>query len=131
MKIEFTARQTTVPPEIRRMAQRKLEKLARLLPGMTGAHVIVTQDKHRHVAEVSLNSPRLKLTAQDEGNDLGASLTVVIERLARRAQRQRARRREKRRAPRAASTAPRGTAARARARSRGRGDDRDRNEPEA
>jgi putative sigma-54 modulation protein len=130
MKIEFTARQTTVPPEIRRMAQRKLEKLARVLPGMTGAHVIVTQDKHRHVAEVSVRSPRLKLTAQDEGNDLGASLTAVIERLGRRARRQRGRRRErKRRAPRAAPRS-RGTAARA-AGSRRRGENPDLSEPEA
>ncbi len=100
MKIEFTGRQVQVPPEIQRLAQRKLEKLAKVLPGITRAHVIVTRDKHRHVAEVSVHSPRLKLTVQEEGNDLGASLANVIDRLARQAQRQREKRRErKRRAP--------------------------------
>jgi len=131
MKIEFTARQTTLPPEVRRMTQRKLEKLARVLPGITRAHVIVTRDKHRYVAEVSVGSPRLKLTAQDEGNDLGASLTAVIDRLARRAQRQRARRREqKRRGPRAAPVSPRARA-RVSVRSQGKDAGPDLTEPEA
>lgn len=97
MKIEFTARQVQVTPQIQRLAQRKLEKLARVLPGIIRAHVILTRDKHRHVAEVSVHSPRLKLTAQEEGNDLGASLTNVIGRLARQAQRQREKRRERKR----------------------------------
>jgi len=131
MKIEFTARQTTVPPEIRRMAQRKLEKLARVLPGITGAHVIVTQDKHRHVAEVSVRSPRLKLTAQEEGNDLGASLTAVIARLARRAQRQRGRRRERKRRPPRAGTGARRAVARTSVRHRRKRGTRDVTEPEA
>ncbi len=35
MKIEFTGRQTEVPPEVRTLAERKLQKLARVLPGIT------------------------------------------------------------------------------------------------
>ncbi len=88
MRIEFTGRQTEVPPEIRRLAERKLQKLARVLPGITRAHVTVTTDKHRQIAEVSVRSKHLDLTAEEASSDLGASLSTVIDKLTRRAQRQ-------------------------------------------
>ena len=100
MKIEFTGRQTEVPAEIRRLAQRKLDKLAKVLPGITRPHVTVTRDKHRQIAEVSVLSHHLTLTAAEESADLGASLATVIDKLTRQAQRRRGRRWErKRRSP--------------------------------
>jgi putative sigma-54 modulation protein len=88
MRIEFTGRQTEVPPEIRRLAERKLQKLARVLPGITRAHVTLTRDKHLQIAEVSVHSKHLDLTAKEASSDLGASLSTVIDKLTRRAQRQ-------------------------------------------
>jgi putative sigma-54 modulation protein len=97
MRIEFTGRQTEVPPEIRRLAERKLQKLARVLPGITRAHVTVTRDKHRQIAEVSIRSKHLDLTAEEASPDLGASLSTVIDKLTRRAQRQVDKRRTRKR----------------------------------
>ena len=88
MRIEFTGRQTPVPPEIRKLAERKLEKLARVLPRITRVHVILHVDKHRQIAEVSVHSKHLELTAQEASTDLGASLSAVIDKLTRQAQRQ-------------------------------------------
>ncbi len=99
MKIEFTGRQTEVPKEIRRLAERKLLKLARVLPGITRAHVIVAADKHRQIAEVSIRSKHLDLTAQEESPDLGGSLSTVMDRLSRQVQRYLGRLRKSRRAP--------------------------------
>lgn len=106
MKIEFTGRQTEVPEAIRRLAERKLTKLARVLPGMTRAHVIVAADKHRQIAEVSIRSKHLDLTAQQESSDLGGSLSVVMDRLTRQVQRHLGRLRERKRDGRARGTAP-------------------------
>jgi putative sigma-54 modulation protein len=97
MKIEFTGRQTEVPAEIRRLAERKLGKLAKVLPGITRAHVILAVDKHRQIAEVSIHSRRLQLTAEEETSDLGLSLSTVIDKLTRQAQRQLGRWRERKR----------------------------------
>ncbi len=97
MRIEFTGRQTQVPPEIRKLAERKLEKLARVLPRITRAHVIVHADKHRQIAEVSVHSKHLELTAQEASSDLGASLSTVIDRLTRQAKRQLGKRRTRKR----------------------------------
>jgi putative sigma-54 modulation protein len=95
MKIEFTGRQTGVPDEVRRLAERKLSKVGRLLPSLTRAHVILSADKHRQVAEVSVHSRQLDLAAVDVSDDARLSVSGAIEKLLRQAQRQRAKRRER------------------------------------
>jgi putative sigma-54 modulation protein len=99
MKIEFTGRQTEVPPEVRTLAERKLAKLARLLPGITRVHVTVTADKHRQIAEGSVHSRRVELTAESRSDDLGLSVSGVMDKLLRQAQRYLGRRRERKRGP--------------------------------
>ena len=101
MKIEFTGRQTEVPTEIRRLAERKLHKLTRVLPGITWAHVIVASDRYRQIVEVSVRSKRMDLTAREESADLGASLLAVMDRLTRQATRRLGRLRERKRTGRA------------------------------
>ena len=94
MKIEFTGRQTEVRAAVRALAERKLEKLARLLPGITRAHVTVTADKHRQVAEVSVHSKKVELTAEGRSNDPGLSVSDAMDKLLRQAQRYVGKRRE-------------------------------------
>jgi putative sigma-54 modulation protein len=95
MKIEFTGRQTAVPEEVRRLAERKLSKVGKVLPAVTRAHVILSADKHRQVAEVSVHSRQLDLAAVDVTTDPRLSVSGAIEKLLRQAQRQRAKRRER------------------------------------
>jgi putative sigma-54 modulation protein len=95
MKIEFTGRQTEIPDEVRRLAERKLAKLGKLLPAVTHAHVILAADKHRQVAEVSLHSRLADLTAVEVTTNPRLSVAGAIDKLLRQAQRQRAKRRER------------------------------------
>jgi putative sigma-54 modulation protein len=108
MKIEFTGRQTGVPDEVRRLAERKLQKVGKLLPSLTRAHVTLSADKHRQVAEVSVHSRRLDLAAVEVTRDPRLSVSGAIEKLLRQAQRQRAKRRERKGAasPRLVPAAP-------------------------
>jgi putative sigma-54 modulation protein len=92
MKIEFTGRQTDVPADARRLAERKLSKLARLLPAVTRARVILTAEKHRQVAEVSLRSRQTDLSATAVANDVRLSLAEAIGKLERQAEKQRTKR---------------------------------------
>jgi ribosome hibernation promoting factor len=87
MRVEYTGRQTDVPPAIRKLAERKLQKLGKVLRGITDVHVTLAADKHRQIAEVAVHSPNLTLTAVEESGDLGASLATVIDKLIRQAQR--------------------------------------------
>jgi putative sigma-54 modulation protein len=95
MKVEFTGRQTGIPDELRRLAERKLQKVGRLLPAVTRAHVILAVDKHRQVAEVSVHSRHMDLAAVEVSANPRLSVTGAIDKLVRQAQRQQARRRER------------------------------------
>jgi len=95
MKIEFTGRQTEVPDEVRRLAERRLEKVGKLLPSLTRAHVILSADKHRQVAEVSVHSRHLDLAAVEVTTNPRLSVAGALDKLLRQAQRQRAKRRER------------------------------------
>ena len=76
MKIEFTGRQTEISTEVRKLAERKLDKIARSLPRMTRAHVILTADKHRQVAEVSVHSRNLDLSAVEVSTNPRLSVSI-------------------------------------------------------
>jgi putative sigma-54 modulation protein len=108
MKIEFTGRQTEIPDDVRRLAERKLHKLGRLLPAVTRAHVVLAADKHRQVAEVSVHSRGMDLSAVAVTNDASLSVSGALDKLLRQAQRQRAKRRERKGAasPRLLAPAP-------------------------
>jgi putative sigma-54 modulation protein len=95
MKIEFTGRQTGIPDELRRLAERKLQKVGRLLPAVTRAHVILAADKHRQVAEVSVHSRHLDLAAVGVSPNPRLSVKGAIDKLLRQAQRQQAKRRDR------------------------------------
>jgi putative sigma-54 modulation protein len=95
MKIEFTGRQTEIPEELRTLAARKLEKVVRLLPGTTRAHVTLAADKRRRVAEVSVHSRLVDLSAVAVSDSPRRSVADAIDRLERQAQRQRAKRRQR------------------------------------
>jgi putative sigma-54 modulation protein len=87
MEVEYTGRQTDVPGAIRKLAERKLKKIEKLVGRPLRAHVILTVDRHRQIAEVSVHSPRLEMTATEETADMGASVGTVMDKLTRQAQR--------------------------------------------
>jgi putative sigma-54 modulation protein len=95
MKIEFTGRQTEIPNEVRRLVERKLLKVAKVLPGLTRAHVILTADKHRRIAEVSAHSRQVDLSAIEVSTSPRLSVSNAMEKLLRQAQRRHDKRRER------------------------------------
>jgi putative sigma-54 modulation protein len=99
MRIEFTGRQTEIPDRLRALAERKLQKLARRLRGVTHARVMLGADKHRQVAEVTLHSRNLDLAATEVGTEPRTSLLAAIEKLERQALRRAERRRALKRRP--------------------------------
>jgi putative sigma-54 modulation protein len=108
MRIEFTGRQTEVAEPLRKLAERRVQKLSRVLHRITRVHVILTSDKHRQGAEVTVHSAHVDLTATDVTGDLGASLAAAFEKIERQAAHHvgRLRRRGKGRGSPAPETAP-------------------------
>jgi putative sigma-54 modulation protein len=95
MKIEYTGRGTEVTPAVRRTAERKLAKLGKLLPSLTRAHVTLTSERHRQIAEVSVHSRRHDLAAVEATPQAAVSVANAIEKLVRQAEKQRTRLRER------------------------------------
>ena len=105
MKIEYTGRQTEVAPQIRKLAERKLKKLERALHGITHVHVVLASDKHRQIAEVTVQSRNLTLAAAEETDDQAVSLSTVMDKLTRQAEKHVGKRRERKRRRPARATA--------------------------
>jgi putative sigma-54 modulation protein len=95
MQIEYTGRQTEVTPKLRVLAERRLRKLARMLRTITSAHVILTREKHRSIAEVSVHSPHLDLLGKEQTADMAVSLGNVFDKLESQAQKQAGKRKER------------------------------------
>jgi putative sigma-54 modulation protein len=87
MKVEYTGRQTDVPAKVRALAERKLKKLEKFVGRPLRAHVTLTVDRHRQIAEVSVHTPRHDMTATEETDDMGVSVGTVMDKLIRQAER--------------------------------------------
>lgn len=54
MNVEYTGRQFEITPTIRKQVESGLQKLQKLLGDGFDAHVILSAEKHRHVAEINV-----------------------------------------------------------------------------
>lgn len=94
MVVEFTGRQVEIAPALRSLAERRIGKLAKVLPGITHARVIVGAEKRRRRVEVTVHSPLVDLVANEVAGDAAAALAAVFDKLTEQAKRGKARRRE-------------------------------------
>jgi len=81
MTIVFTGRKADLTPDLKAFAERKLAKLERLLHESPDAHVILTREKHRDLAEIVVHARVGTLTAKADGAEFEESLGVAIDRL--------------------------------------------------
>lgn len=87
MKIEFTGRNFTVSPAIKKHVTTQFKKLDSMLNGADRAHVILSVGKHhRHIAEIVINWQDRSLTSKSDTTDMYVSATQAIDRLQRQAQ---------------------------------------------
>lgn len=82
MKIEYTARNFTISPAIKKHINDHFKKLNTMLNGATQAHVILTVGKHhRNVAEIVVNWQDHALTSKADTTDMYASSLQAIDKL--------------------------------------------------
>jgi putative sigma-54 modulation protein len=87
MHIEIAGRQVEVTPSLREFTLDKLRKLEKLLDGPLEVHVVLTVEKHRHMAEIQVKHRSHVFTGATETADLYASISEVADKLERQAQR--------------------------------------------
>src|ERR1700723_2764158 len=63
MPVECTGRQVAVTKPLRTLAEAGIERIARILGRITSAHVVLTAEKHRQIAEVTVKTRACTLVA--------------------------------------------------------------------
>ena len=99
MRLELTGRHVDITPPLRRLLDTKLSKLERLLNGRAvSAQAVLTREKHRHRAEVTLHAKGEKfLHGVGDGTTWESSLTQAFARLTQQAQRMKGKFQERKR----------------------------------
>lgn len=97
MHINFTGRQVEIGPDLQRYAEGRLKKIVRLLGEEFGVHIILTAEKHRRTAEVTLKFRNNVVVGVEESDDIRDSINGAVDKLAKQAVRLLERRRTKRR----------------------------------
>ena len=83
MQLSVTARNLEITPALRAYAEEKLSRLTRYLENIVALHVVLSVNKHRQTAEVTLRVRDLTIRAEEEGDDLYSSIDLVAEKLER------------------------------------------------
>lgn len=83
MQLSVKGRNLEITPAIRTYAEEKLSRLTRYLENIVTMHVVLSVNKHRQIAEVTLRVRDLTIRAEVESDDLYSSIDLVAEKLER------------------------------------------------
>lgn len=81
LNIEYTARGTTINPKLKKLAETELKRIDHMLGGAVSAHVIFTEDKYRHIAEVTLKTCTETLVATCESVEMQTALHDALRKI--------------------------------------------------
>ncbi len=81
MDIITTARRYELTPEVREHAEGRLQKLGRYHDHIQEVHLVLAQEKHRQIAEVTLHVNGADMTSRQESHDMVESIDLVVDRI--------------------------------------------------
>lgn len=97
MSLNFTARHTSITPEIRRYCERRLKSLAKVLGYKIDADLILSVEKYRHKVEINVKTKGATLNAVEETNDMLGSLGLAFDNIEKRVKKEKEKLRERKR----------------------------------
>lgn len=107
MNVEFTGRQYEVTPAVRRQVQTGLEKISKILGDSFDSHVVLSTEKHRHIAEITVVVRANSLVGLAEAGDMIQAVNEAIDKIDRQAVKYRTKSKSKKRTARKAAAAGR------------------------
>lgn len=84
MKLRFTARATTLTPEMREYCEKRLDGLLKLSEKITSVDVILSGEKSRRKAEIALKAKGGTVVVSEETADLMDSIKLAMDSLEKR-----------------------------------------------
>jgi len=101
MEIEYTGRQTTITKKLKTQAETGLARIAKLVGRTASAHVFLTTEKYRRIAEITLKKRGQSLVGTCEGTEMASALHNALDRLEQQAVRHKQKRATGKRHPKA------------------------------
>ncbi|MFY9747462.1 MAG: ribosome-associated translation inhibitor RaiA [Acidobacteriaceae bacterium] len=80
MQAEYTGRQVTITQALRRMGDEAIERIAKVLPRVVGAHIVLTSEKYRKTADVAVKMRAGKIVGFAESNNTETALREALDR---------------------------------------------------
>ncbi len=100
MNVEYTGRQYEITPAVRKQVEHGLGKLEKLFGSTFDSHVILTLEKHRNIAEITIKVRNHPIVGVAEATDMSAAVGEALDKIDRQAVKYKSRWRTKKRQPR-------------------------------
>ncbi len=97
MHVEFTGRQYEVTPAVRKQVENGLSKLQKILGKTFDTHVILSTEKKRHIAEITITIRNNSLVGMAEAAEMSQAVGEAIDKIDRQAVKYKTRFRAKKR----------------------------------
>ncbi len=81
MKVNYTGRHMELTEPLKQFTKERLDKLATYLDDIIDVHVILSVEKHRHEAEITLKTRASAFVASATTDDMYASITQAVDKL--------------------------------------------------
>jgi putative sigma-54 modulation protein len=79
MEVEYTGRQAAITDELRNLAQVILERIEKLAGKASSAHIVLTTEKYRHTAEVTIKTSLQDIVGLCESTSVESALRQALE----------------------------------------------------
>lgn len=89
MQINITAKGVAVPPDLREVAEKKMEKLGRLLRQIDTVDITCSRERQWRVVEIMLNANGVIVRGEDRAIDLRSAIDSLLDKLERRVKKSR------------------------------------------
>ena len=100
MNVEYTGRQYEITPAVRKQVEHGLGKLEKLFGSTFDSHVILTLEKHRNIAEITIKVRNHPIVGMAEATEMSAAVGEALDKIDRQAVKYKSRWRTKKRQPR-------------------------------
>jgi len=78
MIVEYTGRRTAVTSKQKQIAEEGLARIERVSNRCTSAHIVLTEDKYRQRAEITVQCRNESLVASSEASDMEQALREAL-----------------------------------------------------
>ena len=80
MQAEYTGRQLAVTPALRRIGDEGIERIAKVLSKVIGIHIVLTSEKYRKTADITVKMRAGKIVGFAESNNMESALREALAR---------------------------------------------------